>query len=191
MSTDFATSLRPALDVPSDASDLGSGRLVGRRGGAHLAAMGGSRRSRGNFGGNSLLAALRRCLASTLVVVAACSVTGPVDVPEGSTADASPVRLSGYVLKGLVSGATVPRLGTSRRASCGQTRRAHSHELLGIGPPARSDDISHGRDGWSALPFGSGRCNWTHSRSAPGGLEKWAVAATSSTRDVDAGLAPV
>ena len=57
--------------------------------------------------GNSLLATVRRCFASTLLSVVACSATGPVDVPQQGTADAGPFALSGYVLKAPVSGASV------------------------------------------------------------------------------------
>ena len=45
--------------------------------------------------------------AVALVAAAACGTTGPVDLPSKDSSDAGPFPLSGYVLKGPVSGATV------------------------------------------------------------------------------------
>src|SRR5262245_19306248 len=106
VSIDFATSLRWVWDVPSDSTDCSSATVVG---GAPALPL--QRRAEPliprQFRGESLLAALRQCFASTLVFVSACSGTGPVDVPERGAGDAGPFSLSGYVLKGPVSDARV------------------------------------------------------------------------------------
>ena len=47
------------------------------------------------------------CVASAVVLVCAFSTGGPLDVSSNLPADAGPCSLSGYVLKGPVSGATV------------------------------------------------------------------------------------
>jgi hypothetical protein len=47
------------------------------------------------------------CIISTVVLVAACRPGDPIDVGGNPPDDAGPFSLSGYVLKGPVSGATV------------------------------------------------------------------------------------
>ena len=57
--------------------------------------------------GGMLLSARCFGLITTIAVATACSPEGPVDVPSAGSVDAGPFSLSGYVLKGPVSGATV------------------------------------------------------------------------------------
>ena len=95
--------------------------------------------------------------AVALVAAAACGTTGPVDLPSKDSSDAGPFPLSGYVLKGPVSGATVAAFKLHADLTTGDTLATATTDesgVFGLTLPPYNGDVLLGSYAEEALPPG-------------------------------------
>ena len=105
--------------------------------------------------------------AVALVAAAACGTTGPVDLPSKDSSDAGPFPLSGYVLKGPVSGATVAAFKLHADLTTGDTLATATTDesgVFGLTLPPYNGDVLLG-----ATPRRRSHPATTASRARPDG----------------------